>query len=86
MAKYSERASHYQFLSQNTTSVNGRPAIEYMYCEFHGEPYIQVREIWMENKDHAYSLLCAHTGDASSCASIPVSEQCVKLVEGFEFK
>jgi hypothetical protein len=77
---------HYQFISRDRIQVNNRPAIEYVYREFNGEPYIQSREIWMENNNQAYMLICSQAVDATPGAIIPVSEDCINLLEGFHFK
>lgn len=79
------RSPSYQFMSQNTITLNDRTAIEYMHCEYLGEPFVQSREIWMEYNGWAYSLTCVHTGNAP-CEKIPVSDQCIHLAESFQFK
>lgn len=78
-------SSSYQFMSQNTITINNRTAIEYMHCGYLGEPYVQSREIWMEYNGWAYSLVCVHTGNGP-CEKIPVSDQCIHLAESFQFK
>lgn len=85
MSIISGRFSSYQFMSQNMITINNRTAIEYMHCEYLGEPYVQSREIWMEYNGWAYSLVCVHPG-SGTCAMIPVSDQCIRLAEGFHFK
>jgi hypothetical protein len=82
----SEISSHYQFISQSTIQINDRSAIEYIYREFSGEPYWQRREIWLENNDWAYVLSCSEPVDSTPGLDIPVSEQCIHLVEDFRFK
>lgn len=82
----SEISSHYQFISQSTTEINDRPAIEYIYREFSGEPYWQRREIWMENNGWAYKLVCSEPADSTPGLDIPISERCIYLIEGFQFK
>jgi hypothetical protein len=79
-------SSHYQFISQNKIEVENRPAIEYVFREFRGEPYEQIREIWLENNGWAYALICTDPADSTPGMLIPVSEQCIRLVEGFKFK
>jgi hypothetical protein len=85
-AQFSQRSSHYQFISQNNIEMDGRPAVEYVYREFHGEPYVQTREIWMENNGWAYALACTNPADSTPDMVIPVAETCFRLVEGFQFK
>jgi hypothetical protein len=75
-----------QFISQSTFTMDDRTAIEYVHREFIGEPYVQFREIWMEYNGWAYSLVCGSSVSNAPGAVIPVSEQCIKLVEGFQFK
>jgi len=82
----SETASRYQFLSQNTITINNRTAIEYVHCEYLGEPYVQSREIWMEHNGWAYSLVCVHSRSGLPCEEIPEPDQCVQIAEGFKFK
>ena len=77
---------NFQFISQNTITINNRTAIEYVHREFIGEPYVQTREIWMEYNGWAYSLVCVSPADATPGATIPISDQCIRLVEGFQFK
>jgi len=84
-SKISETVPSYQFMSQNTIALNNRTAIEYMHCEYLGEPYVQSREIWMEYNGWAYSLVCVHTGNGP-CAEISISDQCIYLAESFQFK
>jgi hypothetical protein len=79
-------SSHYQFISQDKIEIGDRPAIEYVYREFRGEPYEQIREIWMENNGWAYALACTNPADATPGMVIPVTETCFRLVEGFQFK
>jgi hypothetical protein len=81
-----EAASHYQFISQNSLEVNDRTAIEYVYRTFSGEGYWQRREVWMENNGRAYALVCSDPADSTPGLVIPVSEVCIRLVEGFQFK
>jgi hypothetical protein len=89
-AEYVARTSgihtKYQFISQDTIEMNSQPAIEYVYREFHGEPYVQRREIWMEKSGYVYSLVCTDPVDSTTGMIIPVSELCIRLVEGFTFK
>jgi hypothetical protein len=75
-----------QFISQNTLTIDDRTAIEYVHREFIGEPYVQTREIWMEYNGWAYSLVCGSPVTAAPGAVIPVSEHCIQLAEGFQFK
>lgn len=78
--------SHYQFISEDTIEMNNQTVIEYVYREFRGEPYVQRREIWMEKSGWAYSLVCTDPADSTPGMIIPVSELCIRLVEGFQFK
>jgi hypothetical protein len=83
----SERYStHFQVISQNTISIYDRTGIEYVHREFIGEPYVQTREIWVECNGWAYSLICVSPADATPGAVIPVSDQCIRIAEGFHFK
>jgi hypothetical protein len=66
--------------------IGDRPAIEYVYREFRGEPYEQIREIWMENNGWAYALVCTNPAGATPGMVIPVAETCFRLVEGFQFR
>jgi hypothetical protein len=79
-------SSNYQFISQSMIEINDRTAIEYIYREFSGEPYWQRREVWMENNGRAYSLVCSDPADSTPGLTIPVSDLCLSLVEGFQFK
>jgi hypothetical protein len=85
-AQSSEISSHYQFISQNKIEIDGRPAVEYVYREFRGEPYEQIREIWMEHNGWAYALVCTNPADSTPGMLIPVAEMCFRLVEGFQFR
>ena len=78
--------SHYQFISQKSTEINQSPAIEYIFREFRGEPYVQVREIWIEHNGWAYSLKCTNPADSTTGKEIPVSELCYQLVDNVQFK
>jgi hypothetical protein len=40
----------------------------------------------MEKSGWAYSLVCTDPADATTGLIIPVSELCIRLVEGFQFK
>jgi hypothetical protein len=75
-----------QFISQSTITMDDRTAIEYVHREFIGEPYVQIREIWMEYNGWAYSLVCGSPVSNEPGAVIPVSETCIQLAEGFHFK
>jgi hypothetical protein len=77
---------HSESISQNAITINNRTAIEYVHREYMGEPYVQTREIWMEYGGWAYSLVCTSPADATPGAIIPVSDQCIRLAEGFQFK
>jgi hypothetical protein len=77
--------THYQVISENTITLNDRTAIEFVHREYLGEPYVHTREIWMEYNGWADSLVCTTPADAAPGAIIPVSETCIKLVEGFQF-
>jgi hypothetical protein len=79
-------SSSYQFISQNTITINDRTAIEFVHREFIGEPYVQTRELWMEYNGWAYSLICVSPASARPGEVIPISEQCIRLAEGFQFK
>lgn len=86
VTRTSEKASHYQLISQDTIELNDQTAIEYVYREFRGEPYVQRWEIWMEKSGRAYSLVCTDPADSTIGMVIPISEECRDLVEGFRFK
>jgi hypothetical protein len=86
VAKTSGTSSNYQFISQSTIEVDDQTAIEYLYREFRGEPYVQRWEIWMEKSGWVYSLVCTDPADSTTGMVIPVSEECRHLVEGFQFK
>ena len=79
-------STNYQFISQNTIQIKDRTAIEYVYRTFSGEGYWQRRVIWMENNGWAYSLVCSDPVDTTPGMVIPVSDLCIRLVEGFQFK
>ena len=81
-----EKSSHYQFISQNMIEINERTAIEYVYRTFSGEGYWQRRDVWMENNGRAYALTCSAPADSTPGLIIPVSDECIQLVEGFQFK
>lgn len=85
-ARSIEVSTHYQFISQGTVEINDRTAIEYVYRTFSGEGYWQRRDVWMENNGRAYALTCSDPADATPGLVIPVSEECIRLVEGFQFK
>jgi hypothetical protein len=86
VSKTSGIHSHYQLISKDTIEINNQTGIEYVYREFRGEPYVQTREIWMEKSGWAYSLVCTDPADSTPGMIIPVSELCIRLVEGFQFK
>lgn len=86
VAKTSGTSSHYQFISQSTIELDDQTAIEYLYREFLGEPYVQRWELWMEKSGWVYSLVCTDPADSTTGMVIPVSEECRHLVEGFQFK
>ena len=86
MSKTSEKFPSYQFMSKRTITFNKRTAIEYVHCEYLGEPYVQSREIWMEHNGWAHSLVCVHSRSGLPCEEIPEPDQCVQIVEGFKFK
>jgi hypothetical protein len=77
---------NYQFISQSVIEINDRTATEYIYREFSGEPYWQRREVWMENNGWAYAMVCSEPADSTPGLIIPISELCIDLVEGFQFK
>jgi hypothetical protein len=81
-----EASLHYQLISQNEIEINGRTAIEYVYRQFSGEGYWQRREVWMENNGWAYALVCSDPAESTPGKIIPVSDLCIRLVEGFQFK
>jgi hypothetical protein len=85
-AKSADSASHYQFISQNTVTIAGRDAVEYIHREFHGEPYVQVRELWIEKDGSAFILSCSEPVISTVGEVIPVAEDCIDLAEGFQFK
>jgi hypothetical protein len=76
----------YKFISQTAITLNGRAAIELVHREFIGEPYVQTREVWVENNGWAYSLMCVTPTSAEPGAVIPVSERCIQIAQGFQFK
>mgnify|MGYP002348191735 CR=1 FL=1 len=86
MARTSGKYTHYQFISQDTIEINNLTAIEYVHREFQGEPYVQRREIWLEKSGWAYSLVCTDPVVSTTGITIPISELCIRLVEGFQFK
>ncbi|MHC1782544.1 MAG: hypothetical protein AB9891_07255 [Anaerolineaceae bacterium] len=83
--KEEPEANHYQSISRQEVQVFDRRAIEHVYAHFHGEPYVRTRETWVENVDQIYILACSQTINADK-AKDPVSEECDRLLEGFEFK
>ncbi|NPV78346.1 MAG: hypothetical protein HPY59_18475 [Anaerolineae bacterium] len=85
-AQTSGKTTNYQFISQNTIEMYDQPAIEYVYREFHGEPYVQKREIWLEKSGWAYSLVCTNPADSTPGIEIPIPDLCIRLAEGFRFK
>ena len=84
--RISQKLPHYQFMSENAIMMNNRKAIEYLHCEYLGEPYVQSREIWMEYEGWAYSLVCVHSGNGPSCELISLSDKCVFFFENLKFK
>jgi len=86
VARTSAKSTHYQFISQDTIEIYNQTAIEYVYREFRGEPYVQNREIWLEKNGWAYSLACTDPAVSTPGITIPISELCIQLVEGFKFK
>lgn len=86
VSRTSEKYTKYQFISQRPIEMNNQTAIEYVHREFRGEPYVQCREIWMEHNGWAYSLTCTDPADSTIGLNIPISELCIRLVGGFEFK
>jgi hypothetical protein len=86
ISKPVEPSFHYQFISQSKIESNGEPAIEYIFREFHGEPYVQTREIWIEKDGMIYTLACTEPVDSTPGMVIPVSETCYELADGFQFK
>lgn len=82
----SEKTTKYQFISQDVIEMNDQSAIEYVYREFHGEPYVQRREIWLEKSGWAYSLVCTNPADSTPGIEIPIPDLCFRFVEGFRFK
>jgi hypothetical protein len=76
---------HYQLIAQNDIEWKGQPGIEYIHREFAGEPYVQVREIWVEHNGLAYSLVCTDPADATPGRDIPVAGQCYRLADNFAF-
>ena len=79
-------SSHYQLISQNTVQANGHTAIEYVHREFRGEPYVQLRELWIENNGQVFTLVCSEPVVSTPGAVIPVSDVCIQLATGFHFK
>lgn len=86
MAQTSERYTRYQFISENTIEIYDQTAMEYVYRKFHGEPYVQTREIWLEKNGWIYSLACTEPVDSTPGIIIPISDLCIRLSEGFQFK
>jgi hypothetical protein len=82
----SKALSRYQLISKESIELNNQTAIEYVHREFQGEPYVQRREIWMERSGWAYSLVCTDPVDSTPGMIIPISDLCIRLVEGFQFK
>ena len=85
-ANISGITTNYQFISQDPIEFNDLPAIEYIHRVFWGEPYVQRREIWMEYNGWVYSLVCTDPVVSTPGAVIPISDQCIQLAEGFQFK
>ncbi len=77
---------HFQFISQKMIIINNYSGIEFVHREFSGEPYLQTREIWIENNGWAYSLVCVVHADSTPGLEIPISDECIHLAESFQFK
>ena len=45
-------------ISDRTLTVNGIAALEKMYRKPHGEPWYQVREVWLQNNGKIYIISC----------------------------
>jgi len=75
--------NHYQLISTRDVEIQGRPAIEYTYAHFHGETYVRTRETWVEDGGGIYILECSETINAGEVTG-PVSEECGRLLEGFQ--
>jgi hypothetical protein len=85
LAKEEPQANRYQLLTRKEVRVFDRDAIEYTYAHFHGEPYVRTRETWLQHNGSIFILACSQTISADQ-ASGPVSEECDRLLEGFEFQ
>ncbi len=85
LAKEEPQANHYQMLSRKEVQVFDRRAIDYTFSHFHGEPYVRTRETWLQHGEKIYILACSQTISADE-ASGPVSEECDRLLEGFQFQ
>lgn len=85
ISENTERDSHYQFISQKAIKIADHDAIEYVFREFHGEPYIQNWEIWIEKDGVAYTLVCSEPVVSTIGETIPIAQDCLDLVDGFRF-
>jgi hypothetical protein len=77
--------SHFQLISRKEVEFSGRPAVEFVFGHFHGEPYVRTRSIWIEAGDLIFILSCSQTISADK-AGEPVSAECDRLQEGFKFE
>jgi hypothetical protein len=84
LAKEEPQANHYQMVSRKEVRVFDRAAIEYTFAHFHGEPYVRTRETWLQHGGDIYILACSQTISADD-ASGPVSGECDRLLESFQF-
>ena len=78
--------SHSVFISESIIQFKDRPATEYIYRAFSGEPYVQSRELWFEKDGWFYQMRCLQEADATPGLEIPIAEKCFQLAEGFNFK
>lgn len=50
--------SNIQFLSEKSTTVDGVIAYEKIYKMPHGEPWYQIRDVWLEKNGKIYIICC----------------------------
>jgi sulfatase maturation enzyme AslB (radical SAM superfamily) len=50
--------SNIQFISENNTTVDGAIAYEKVYKMPHGEPWYQIRDVWLEKNGKIYIICC----------------------------
>ncbi len=85
LAKEEPEANHFRQISKQEVRVFDRRGIEYVFAHFHGEPYVRTRQTWVENGGRVYILACSQPVSVDQAAQ-PISEECDRLLEGFEFK